>query len=405
MQEVVGRAAVAEGLAAELQDGLTHLPGGGGRGHGLAERDGDGERHALRHLEEEAAVLEAEDATPDAVEMDGDHGHVDAREDLLDAAAEGQGVAGAAQGAFGEDADDVAGLQLLARLDQSGLDQLGVLAEGDGVHAAEDPVEAGHVVVGAVHDEADEALQAGGDQQAVDEGDVVADQERRAAARQVLRADDADAVDRVGEEPEREADHEVGQQVQHVERHDEGDEADDQHHLVGRQLQHVAEEPERAGGQQHAEHVEEVGGADQPAALVGGRALLQVGVERHHEEAAGETEQDQRGEGEAEGGRRPGQQQRADADADRPRHQAELRPCRRRAAGGGAADADADGDGRLQQAGAGIVEAERLLAEEDDAQLQQGAQEPEVGDAEDGELQRAVAGEVLEAGVDFAPGE
>src|SRR5262245_48635198 len=83
MQEVVGGAAVAEGLGAELEDGLTHLPGGGRRGHRLAEGDGDRQRHALRHLEEEASLLETEDAAPYAVEMDGDHGHVDAGEDLL----------------------------------------------------------------------------------------------------------------------------------------------------------------------------------------------------------------------------------------------------------------------------------------------------------------------------------
>src|SRR5262245_41603265 len=95
VQEVVARAAVTEGLAAELEDGLAHPPGGRGGRHGLAEGDGDRERHALRPFEEEAAGLEAEDAAPDAVEMDGNHGHIEAGEDPLDAAAEGQGVAGA----------------------------------------------------------------------------------------------------------------------------------------------------------------------------------------------------------------------------------------------------------------------------------------------------------------------
>ena len=65
--------------------------------------------------------------------MDRDHGHVDAGEDLLDAAPEGERVAGAAERALGEDADDVAGLQLLARFLEGGLDRLGVLADGDRV--------------------------------------------------------------------------------------------------------------------------------------------------------------------------------------------------------------------------------------------------------------------------------
>ena len=46
--------------------------------------------------------------------MHGDHGHVQAFDDLLEAAVEAEHVAGAVMRAFGEDADDVAGVELLA---------------------------------------------------------------------------------------------------------------------------------------------------------------------------------------------------------------------------------------------------------------------------------------------------
>ena len=57
---------------------------------------------------EEASALEAEDAAPDAIEIDRDDRDVEAVDDPLEAALERQQVAGAADRALGEDADDVA---------------------------------------------------------------------------------------------------------------------------------------------------------------------------------------------------------------------------------------------------------------------------------------------------------
>ena len=57
-------------------------------------------------------------------------GHVGAVDDLLHAALEGQHVAGAADGAFGEDADDVAGGEFAAR----GADGFHRVARAAGAH-------------------------------------------------------------------------------------------------------------------------------------------------------------------------------------------------------------------------------------------------------------------------------
>ena len=67
-----------------------------------------------------------------------------------------------------------------------------------------------HLVVGLPHHEADEALHAGADQEAIDVRHVVRHQQRGAAEGHVLLADDADAEDGVGEQPEHEADQVIG---------------------------------------------------------------------------------------------------------------------------------------------------------------------------------------------------
>ncbi len=113
----VSRAGLAmrHGRGRKFLDGLPHFVGRRSGGHGGAERDGDGIGNAPGPFPEEAAALETENAAPQAVEMHGDDGHVQAFDDLLHAALEGQHVAGAADGALGEDADHVAGGQFAAR--------------------------------------------------------------------------------------------------------------------------------------------------------------------------------------------------------------------------------------------------------------------------------------------------
>jgi hypothetical protein len=73
-----------------------------------AEGDGHRIRHRSGRFQKKPSTLEAEDAAPDAIEVDRDDRHVEAADDPLEAALERQHVAGAADGAFGKDADDVA---------------------------------------------------------------------------------------------------------------------------------------------------------------------------------------------------------------------------------------------------------------------------------------------------------
>ncbi len=406
MQQVVAPAPADECVAAQFHDRLAHFPGAGRRLHRLAERHGDRQRHAPRPFPEELAVLEAEDAAPDAVQMYRDNGHVDAFQDTLHAPAERQQIARAAQRALGEDADYMALLQRLAGAGEGLVDQLGIAAaDGDRMHGAEQPVQHRQVVVGAIHDEAHEARQGGADQQAVDEGDMVADQQGRAFARHVLRTRHSDAVDAVGQQPQQEAHEEIAELDQHVDRGGEGGEPDHQHDLVGRQMHRVAQHPQHARGEHDAEHVEEIVGGDQPAALVGAGAQLQEGVERHDEQAGGEADQRQRDQRQGVGGGRRRQQQGADADADRSQgHQAEFHMVARQAAGGDAAESDAHRHGHVHQADLGVAEAQDLLAQQHVAELQQRAQEPEIADAQHRQPQRPHAVEPADARDHLAPG-
>ena len=115
-QRVRRRTPPVASLAAELHDRQPRFVR-------RSRRDGSGAPNATvtgygmrsGQLPEEPAALEAEDAAPDAIQVHRDDGHVEALDDLLEAALERQQVAGAADGAFGEDADHVAGAEFAAR--------------------------------------------------------------------------------------------------------------------------------------------------------------------------------------------------------------------------------------------------------------------------------------------------
>ena len=115
VEEISGTLAMGGGFGGEFLDGLADgLRGGVGR-HGRAEGDGHGIGNSRGPLPEEFAAGEAEDAAPEAIEVHGNNGHAGAFDDFFHAAFEGEHVAGAADGAFGEDADDVAGGDFMAR--------------------------------------------------------------------------------------------------------------------------------------------------------------------------------------------------------------------------------------------------------------------------------------------------
>ena len=394
-------APVAEGIAAHLQQLLPHVPGARRRRQRLPERDGDRIEEPRRPFPEELAFLEAEDAAPHLVEMHRDDRHLEPVDDLLEAALERQHVAGAADRALGEDADHVARLQFLARpLDRAERAARPAAAGRDRAHQGEQLAQHRHLEERRVDHEAHEALHAGADQQAVDEGEMVGDQQRRPVQRHVIRVHDADAVDAVRQHPQAEADQEVRQQDQQVGNDRERRQARQRRNQVGRCMDE-SRQHHGAGGQQDPGSVHHVVGGDQLAALVLVGLLLEHGVERHAVEAAEESEQGEAGHGRGIAALDRRQRQRAAGDADSAdRHQAKLHLVPGEPPGGQAADSDADGDRGTEQADRHTVgrgNAQRLDREYREQLLHQRADEPEIAEAQHRQPQATIAVENAQA--------
>src|ERR1700674_1211517 len=75
----------AECLAREFLHRLPDLAGPGGRGHWRTEKHRDRLEQPLGSLEDEAPAVEAEDAAPHAVEINGDYRTIDACCDAFEA--------------------------------------------------------------------------------------------------------------------------------------------------------------------------------------------------------------------------------------------------------------------------------------------------------------------------------
>ena len=147
-------------------------------------------------------------------------GTVKAARNALKAAAEAQQVSRARNGAFRENANQVAFAQAVLRRVQR-LHQFPRLVgfrNRDRAHQLGQPVNSPRFVKVPVHQEADEARRAGANQERIGKGDVIAHQQRRPAPGQVFRAAHFNAIERVRQQEEAQSDHEVGQDRQDVPR-------------------------------------------------------------------------------------------------------------------------------------------------------------------------------------------
>ena len=89
------------------------------------------------------------------------------------------------------------------------------------------------LVIRLVNKEPDEALDAGADERAVDVRQMVADEQRAAARGHVFLADDADAVERMRHQPERETNEEFWNDAEHVHAGGEREDAEDEDDAIG----------------------------------------------------------------------------------------------------------------------------------------------------------------------------
>src|SRR6516164_6337799 len=91
----------------QFLDGCAHLDCGRGGRHGHAEAHRDAIRNLPRYLPQKSAALKAENASPNAVQVYGNDGNLDAFHDAFESAAEREQLSGSRDLPFGEDAYDL----------------------------------------------------------------------------------------------------------------------------------------------------------------------------------------------------------------------------------------------------------------------------------------------------------
>jgi hypothetical protein len=396
-------------LPPEFQDSIPKPIGRDVGGHRLADRDANAIRNPARPFPEELALLEAENAPPDAVEVDRDHRRGRARQDVLKTALEGEHHAGARDMPLGEDADELAALERLGGFIERSQERARALIgrDRDRAHDLQEKAEERSIEEPLPDDEADRTRRDRQDEQGIDERDVIANQKRRAVGRDAPRADDADAIDEPRQHDRDQAEEGFGEERQEVGGRAERDDRDDRENLRRREAERVDQRPINAACDEHAGEVDEVHRGDDAAALLGRGALLQERVERDREESRRRAQEHQEAEhhdrhrsdqqrGLAaqvqaplsprhEFGRCERQRQREERDADAAeRNEAQLDASTRQRADQKAADGDADGRDRRDRHGQFFsLESQpvngphRGVGQDDDPQ------EPEVTDAED----------------------
>ena len=156
-------------------------------------------REMLRHLPEELAAAETEERTPHAVDGQRENRTFGATGDELVALTKRQDAAVAGEAALGEDTDDLAGLEGFGRL----LDGvLGLrLGHGDGPHRAGQEAHDALPLEAFPREEPDRTRRDHPDDQDVDVGHVVGDEQHAPLVRQVLRPLEADPIEALQEQP------------------------------------------------------------------------------------------------------------------------------------------------------------------------------------------------------------
>ncbi len=159
---------MAHRVGAQFADGRSHQCGRDGGRQRWAESDGDGVGQPLGQLPEEAAFFEAEHTAPHAVQVHRYHRHVQSGEDALESTFKREQVTRPADGAFGENADDMPGLEFGASA-LDGRRNAGFVTgrDWDRMHPADHRVNYRQIEIRTVHHEAHEAVHTGAHEQAV----------------------------------------------------------------------------------------------------------------------------------------------------------------------------------------------------------------------------------------------
>ena len=195
------------GIAAKILDGLANRGNRCTRFHRLTEADRHRVGNLLGNLGQEAAAGAAEDAAPDTVEVHRDDGSISALDDALETALEGLQLAGAGDLAFPENTDEVTIVDMLPRIPHGLEDNPRATGGGnlDGLEGPEKGAVDGMMEIGRFDDEANRAVDAGDQEETIDERYMVWNQQGATLRRHVRPSDDSKPVEGAGEENEQKA--------------------------------------------------------------------------------------------------------------------------------------------------------------------------------------------------------
>ena len=197
------------------------------------------------------------------------------------------------QFAFGEDAHQFTVFQVFSNfLEGLIVDRQVFVAPGnrDGASGAKNEVEHRQVVDFVIHHEPNRPPHSPANQQRIDKGHMVADQQRRTLVRNQLQVAMLDTVHGMAEQPDHEAHGELGHDLEDVGIHRDVHQRDHQKQLRNRQFDHAEEHDRDDGRHHHEQRIEDIVGSNDPRTFVLGGARLDQRVQRYDIEAAKNTD-------------------------------------------------------------------------------------------------------------------
>ena len=228
--------AQAPGLLSECADRVTELVRRRIRWQWRAERYRQRIGNSLRPFPQETPAFKAEDAAPQAIQVHGDDRHFSSLPNPFEPSTERQQCTGASDLPFREDADDLSVVECLPRAAQRPEDHAGAACRRnrDDLHGGHQPFEQWVARIGGIDNETYGPIDAGHEQEAIDERHMVRDEQGPAGLGNMVLADDAETVEGVRQDDEHEPQEHIRHQPESPQRAAYGHSGSDEENAAGR---------------------------------------------------------------------------------------------------------------------------------------------------------------------------
>jgi hypothetical protein len=174
------------------------------------------------------------------------------------------------------------------------------------------------VIIGTLkHEETNRTVNRGEQQNRIHHRNMVRDQQRTALGRNMVTACQMDAIQGMGRDPQQEPQQGIGQQVEHIDCGQDGEQGNRKEDLRGAEVVIVLEDVIEAGRAPDADKREQIGGGDDPAFILFIGAVLNERVHRYGKETGGESEGREQPQNSGEGKVWSGEQDPEHGHADR----------------------------------------------------------------------------------------